>query len=242
MLTAEYFTICPPAFSLLQAPARAMQLWSLALLVILAAFVISLMRARQVGSRLPAPDEGPIGDRTADDRWFGGIVYFNRSDPALLVERRMEIGWTVNVGNPWVLLPVMAVGAGLAIAPLLLQAGPDSVAGQSSRQDDHGASLKGRPASPGTEESLRRYILSLKQGRPDYEEMSPTLAASVRRQLPKIMATMDELGGYESLTFEGTDAAGADIYVATFARGRLEWHIGPLVEGKVAYRYFRRLP
>lgn len=42
-----------------------------------------------------------------DDRhWKWGMVYINRADPALLVEKRFGVGWTLNLGRPvcWVLL------------------------------------------------------------------------------------------------------------------------------------------
>lgn len=92
ILTAEYFTIVPPILGLLQAPVLAMKLWSVVRIVTIAAFVISLMRAGQGGARLAESGQGPIGDRTADTRWIGGLLYFNPTDPAVLVERRMGIG------------------------------------------------------------------------------------------------------------------------------------------------------
>jgi hypothetical protein len=47
----------------------------------------------------------PIGDRTPDHCWKAG-VYFNPDDPAVFVERRSLVGWTLNFGNPgaWVFL------------------------------------------------------------------------------------------------------------------------------------------
>ena len=242
MLTAEYFTIMPPAFSLLQAPALAMKLWSVALLVTVFAFVLSLMRAGQGGTRLMTVGGRPIGDRTADARWIGGLIYFNPTDPALLVEKRMGIGWTLNFGNPWSWVPLIALAIIVVIGPLLVQGVSNSALSMPLQPDDRGEPLKSRPASPGTEDSLRRYILSLEQGHPNYEEMSPQLAASVNRQLPKIKALIDRLGELKSLTYEGTASDGSDVYVAAFAGGQLEWHIGPLAEGKVNYRYFRPLP
>jgi uncharacterized membrane protein len=47
-------------------------------------------------------------DIASDDAWLGGILYFNPSDPVVLVERRMGVGWTLNLGNP---RAVMFVGA-----------------------------------------------------------------------------------------------------------------------------------
>ncbi len=95
--------------------------------------------------------------------------------------------------------------------------------------------------SAGTEGSLRRYIISLQQGHPNYDEMSPQLAAAVNQQLPKLEALISGLGALKSLTYEGTDPDGSDVYLAAFARGQLRWHIGPLVDGKVTYRRVRRV-
>jgi uncharacterized membrane protein len=241
ILTAEYFTILPPIFGLLQAPALAMKVWSVARIVTIAAFVLSLMHAGQ-GGALAGTGRGPIGDRTADARWIGGLLYFNPTDPAVLVERRMGIGWTMNFGNPWSWVSLMAVAVIVVIGPLTMRGGSVSAGGVPLQPNNSGAPLQSKSPSPGSEESLRRYILSLEQGRPNYEEMSPQLAAAVSRQLPKVMATINGLREFKSLSYEGTDSAGLDVYIAEFARGRLEWHIGPLVDGKVTSRNFRSLP
>jgi hypothetical protein len=232
----------PPVFSLLQAPALAMKVWSVALIVTIVAFIISLMHGGQGGARLLASGRSPIGDRTADTRWIGGLFYFNPTDPALLVEKRMGIGWTLNFGNPWSWVPLIAVAVIVVIGASVVHGGANAAVGGPLQPDNGGVPLLSKSASPGTEDSLRRYILSLEQGHPNYEEMSPQLAAAVKQQLPKIMATINALGEFKSLTYEGTDSVGSDVYVAAFARGRLEWHIGPLVDGKVAYRQFHPLP
>ena len=59
----------------------------------------------------------PVGDRTDDDHWLGGMIYVNRADRAVFVEKRMGIGWTLNFGNlrAWLLLALV-----LAIPLLLL--------------------------------------------------------------------------------------------------------------------------
>jgi hypothetical protein len=225
VLAADYFTVLPAVFSLLQAPAFAMPVWGVAFLATVLAFTVTLMRAGQGGARLATAAEPPIGDRTPDARWIAGFIYFNRTDPALLVEKRMGIGWTLNFGNPWSWVPLMALALAVVLSPILMRGSADPRT----------------PASPGTEESLRHYIDSLATGRPNYEEMSPQLAASVRQQLPKIMAIVARLGGFRSLTYTGTDADGSDVYEAAFDHGKLEWHIAPLVGGKVTKRSFRAL-
>lgn len=44
----------------------------------------------------------PASDGTPDAHWrWGGILYVNPGDPALWVEKRVGIGYTVNFGHPW---------------------------------------------------------------------------------------------------------------------------------------------
>ena len=42
----------------------------------------------------------PVGDRTPDACWKLGIFYCNGDDPALFVEKRFGVGWTLNFANP----------------------------------------------------------------------------------------------------------------------------------------------
>ena len=83
------------------------------LLVVIA--VIALVRLGQGGSRsAPAAETQPtsaepIGDRTDDRYWWLGVFYFNRDDPAVLVEKRFGIGYTLNLARPmsWTILLVV---------------------------------------------------------------------------------------------------------------------------------------
>ncbi|HSY33775.1 MAG TPA: DUF5808 domain-containing protein [Verrucomicrobiae bacterium] len=43
---------------------------------------------------------GRTGQRPPDAAWKGSF-YSNPSDPALLVPKRLGIGYTLNFGNPW---------------------------------------------------------------------------------------------------------------------------------------------
>ncbi len=40
-------------------------------------------------------------DPTPNECWKGGIVYYNPNDAALFVQRRVGIGFTINLANPW---------------------------------------------------------------------------------------------------------------------------------------------
>jgi uncharacterized membrane protein len=82
-------------------------------LVIVGTFVIRVMRRTAV---LESP---PIGDTTPDASWILGRLYCNRADPTLFVERRMGLGYTLNLGNPWSWLVMIVFFSGIAI-PLLL--------------------------------------------------------------------------------------------------------------------------
>jgi len=64
----------------------------------------------------PASPELPTGDRTPDQCWKAGVIYINRNDPAVLVEKRFGVGYTLNFGHPisWVLL------GSLVLIPALL--------------------------------------------------------------------------------------------------------------------------
>jgi uncharacterized membrane protein len=73
----------------------------------------------QGGSRIKLPDEpgeAPTGKVNRDDDryWILGQFYYNPEDPALFLEKRFGIGWTMNFARPlaWAIL----------IAPLLLVA------------------------------------------------------------------------------------------------------------------------
>ncbi len=65
--------------------------------------VAMLIRQGQGGSRLSTANlsHNPTGDRTPDNCWKWGAFYVNPDDPALFVEKRFGLGYTVNLGNRW---------------------------------------------------------------------------------------------------------------------------------------------
>jgi len=97
------------------------------MLVIALAFVaviaVVLTRYGQGGTRLAgeaASASGraaPVGDRTPDKYWKLGLFYVNRDDPAVFVEKRFGVGYTVNFGHPgvWIALAVL-VAVTVAVA------------------------------------------------------------------------------------------------------------------------------
>lgn len=73
--------------------------------------VVLTIRLGQGGTRSAPADEvgAPIGDRTPDSAWKLGLFYVNHDDPALFVEKRFGVGYTINFGHPraWVLLGLL---------------------------------------------------------------------------------------------------------------------------------------
>jgi uncharacterized membrane protein len=81
------------------------------------------VRTGQGGSRVPVrTHEGPVPalvQRDDDALWRGGLIYVNPDDPALFVQKRFGVGWTVNVGNRFVWILFVAI-AGAIVAMLAL--------------------------------------------------------------------------------------------------------------------------
>ncbi|MEK3889593.1 DUF1648 domain-containing protein [Bacillus sp. FSL K6-3431] len=65
----------------------------------------------QGGSRLKtaAGKEEEMINRDEDQFWKLGVLYFNRADPAVWVEKRFGVGWTVNMAKPqaWLFLIII---------------------------------------------------------------------------------------------------------------------------------------
>lgn len=77
-----------------------------------------MFRVGQGGQRAvaPAARQEVHGDATPDHGWkVGGLFYFNPHDPAIWVENRVGLGYTLNVGNlrAWLLI------IGIMLAPMI---------------------------------------------------------------------------------------------------------------------------
>lgn len=97
-----------------------------------------------------------------------------------------------------------------------------------------------KPAE-GTEAALRKDIVDLAAGTPDYNAMSPGLAAATRQQLDKIKTLFASLGAVKSVTFKSVERNGADVYAVEFEHGSTEWRIIMAPDGKIDTLNFRSL-
>jgi uncharacterized membrane protein len=79
-------------------------------LIVLVSLVMTFFIG-QGGSRIKMKSgpETRCDDVDDDQYWKAGIIYFNPDDPALWVDKRMGIGWTLNFGNKkaWVFVVVV---------------------------------------------------------------------------------------------------------------------------------------
>ncbi|WP_026565272.1 DUF1648 domain-containing protein [Bacillus sp. UNC41MFS5] len=73
------------------------------------AFAVKVGRSDKLG--MDEAEEG-ITDFDEDAHWKGGLIYFNRKDPSIFVEKRFGISWTLNFGNP--------IGYLIVLVPLVI--------------------------------------------------------------------------------------------------------------------------
>ena len=93
-----------------------------------------------------------------------------------------------------------------------------------------------------SEQTLRRVIANSLRGEPDYEMMSPVLAALAREQHDLVIAELKSVGPLRALTFRGVGQSGVDVYDAKFDNAEMEWGIFIGRNGKLTTLYFRKLP
>ncbi|GGG81270.1 DUF1648 domain-containing protein [Paenibacillus radicis (ex Gao et al. 2016)] len=83
------------------------------LFVTVAVFIVLMIRAK----RTTFAEETAVLPMDADQHWKLGVIYYNKSDPSLFVEKRQGIGYTVNMGSPlsWLIVIGLLLFAGLII-------------------------------------------------------------------------------------------------------------------------------
>ncbi|GLC90197.1 DUF1648 domain-containing protein [Lysinibacillus piscis] len=79
---------------------RLLPLFVLFLIIVLGSMTIYVWKKRQL--RVRYDNRAPVSVMDIDDDryWKGGLIYINRQDPSVFVEKRFGVGWTVNLGNP----------------------------------------------------------------------------------------------------------------------------------------------
>jgi uncharacterized membrane protein len=72
----------------------------LGLLIVAAIYLFWPSRRSQDSARAPADRPPPAVYRDDERNWLGGVIYYNRDDPEVLVPKRFGWGWTVNFAHP----------------------------------------------------------------------------------------------------------------------------------------------
>jgi hypothetical protein len=99
---------------------------------------------------------------------------------------------------------------------------------------DISAKVQSQTPTPGSEAALRRLIEGIMAGKPNFAEMSPELAKATREQLPRMEATLKELGVVQSVEFRGVGSQGWDAYDVRQEHGLSRWKIELGANGIIA--------
>lgn len=69
-------------------------------LIILIGSIVFAVKVGNAGDKFDLDPSMGITDVDEDRYWKGGIIYFNKNDPSIVVEKRFGIGWTINFAHP----------------------------------------------------------------------------------------------------------------------------------------------
>jgi hypothetical protein len=86
---------------------------------------------------------------------------------------------------------------------------------------------------PGSDGALAQFIDGVRRGAPNYDRMTPEVAARTRLNLAIQQAILARLGALQDLVFRGVSQSGNDIYTARFGNGSVAWQIGLLDGGRI---------
>ena len=87
--------------------------------------------------------------------------------------------------------------------------------------------------APGAEAALRRLIDGVRNGNPNYAEMSPLLAQAVRTQLPQMQFLGKRLGEILSIEYRETITERYDIFEMKRQHGSARWRIALAPDGTI---------
>jgi hypothetical protein len=96
-------------------------------------------------------------------------------------------------------------------------------------------SRRGGPrASPELMAAIDRFVSGLISKMPNYDDMSPAMAAEVRRTLDAVWPSVNRMGRASNAQRFDKDEAGNALYVVNQRGGRTHWNITVDPNGKIA--------
>jgi len=102
--------------------------------------------------------------------------------------------------------------------------------------------IRFQQATPGGEIVLKRTLGALAAGKPNYVDMSPALANTIKQQIDRFQPMLMRLGPVQSLQFKGVGQQGWDIYEAQYQKGTATWRIALGEDGKIDGLLMQQLP
>lgn len=99
-------------------------------------------------------------------------------------------------------------------------------------QDTKELNLDTQP-HPGAEAAMRRMIDGIRNGTPNYDEMSPVLATAIKQQLPQIQGIYKQLGALVAIEYQGTVVERYDIFEVKRDNGTSRWRISMNDDGTI---------
>jgi len=91
------------------------------------------------------------------------------------------------------------------------------------------------------ETALKATIAAMQAGTPNYDAMTPDLAAKVREQAATVTPLIQGFGTLNGLSHVGTQN-GAELFLVMFANAPTQWIINLTPEGKINALLFRPAP
>ena len=100
------------------------------------------------------------------------------------------------------------------------------------------AALKGRIASgkpvSGSEAALRKFIAGMQARMPDYDDLAPEFATTVRASAGQVGDRLANWGAVLSVAFKTITPQGVDVFAVTFEHQKTQWMVRMTPDGKLA--------
>lgn len=94
------------------------------LMITIIIFIIVFIKVGQGGRNIETKDEKDELYKDDDDKWILGSIYYNKNDPAWMIEKRLGVGWTLNFAHPksWIAMGGLIIFIiGTIVMSLLLE-------------------------------------------------------------------------------------------------------------------------
>ena len=91
------------------------------------------------------------------------------------------------------------------------------------------------------ETALKATIAAFQAGAPNYDAMTPDVAAKMREQAATVVPVVRGFGALNGLSHVGTQN-GAELFLVMFANAPTQWILGLTPEGKIDALRFRPAP